>query len=129
MLKEFIPQLLYFNRVKSERGIDIKSILMPYIFETIEVETATSKVAFDALTKGRQRGYNLFFCNKLSQTRIGKIKKNIERILNGYGINDSTNSYSEKCLLMKGPINIIIKQNQPVLKVLGWFFLSTLELY
>lgn len=86
-----------------------------YIFEAIEVEKAGLKVdlkqstnlifpeelismldqntalkaAFESLTPGRQRGYNLHFsAPKQSQTRISRIENCMERILSGKGIND-----------------------------------------
>jgi len=45
--------------------------------------------AFDSLTPGRQRGYLLFFnAAKQSKTRIDRIQKNRERILDGHGLHD-----------------------------------------
>lgn len=47
------------------------------------------KKAFEALTPGRQRGYNLFFSGaKQSQTRTSRIEKSIPQILAGKGLND-----------------------------------------
>lgn len=86
-----------------------------YIFESIEVEKAGIKVnkkksshldlidelkdkmnenqafkeAFEALTPGRQRGYHLYFSSaKQSKTRIDRIEKYRQRILDGIGIHD-----------------------------------------
>ncbi|WP_367392065.1 DUF1801 domain-containing protein [Lewinella sp. LCG006] len=100
-----------------------KSTLEAYIFEAIEVEKAglridfkeknelvlveellhkfeelpAFKTAFEALTPGRQRGYNLFFsAGKQSQTRTARIEKYIERILDGKGINDCVCGLSNK---------------------------------
>jgi uncharacterized protein YdeI (YjbR/CyaY-like superfamily) len=45
--------------------------------------------AFFALTPGRQRGYILYFGGaKQSQTRIDRIAKNRDRILQGKGMQD-----------------------------------------
>ena len=86
-----------------------------YVFEAIEVEKAglkvslkrtkdfdlseefgkrlnespALKVAFEALTPGRQRAYLLHFSQpKQSKTRESRIDKYISQILNGKGLND-----------------------------------------
>jgi len=47
------------------------------------------KAAFEALTPGRQREYNLYFSNaKRSSTRTNRIEKYADRILNGKGLRD-----------------------------------------
>ncbi|MBL7984742.1 MAG: YdeI/OmpD-associated family protein, partial [Flavobacteriales bacterium] len=47
------------------------------------------KKAFEALTPGRQRGYLLHFAGaKQAKTREARIEKNIDRILEGYGLDD-----------------------------------------
>lgn len=52
-------------------------------------DDATFKVAFEKLTKGRQRGYIIHFSQpKQSQTRINRIEKCKELILNGIGLNN-----------------------------------------
>lgn len=98
-----------------QRIIEMKPILRAYIYEAIEVEKAGLKVnfkektklifpeefkrkldeipalkaAFDALTPGRQRGYNLYFsAPKQSSTRETRIEKSLQQILNGKGLND-----------------------------------------
>jgi uncharacterized protein YdeI (YjbR/CyaY-like superfamily) len=95
--------------------IKMKKILKAYIYEAIEVEKAGLKVdfkekkelvfpeefqkklkenprlktAFNALTPGRQRAYNLYFSGaKQSKTRQERIEKCIPQILNGKGMND-----------------------------------------
>jgi len=92
-----------------------KCILKAYIYEAIEVEKAGLKVdlqqktqlefpeefqkklkenprlktAFNALTPGRQRAYNLYFsAAKQSKTRESRIEKYIQQILKGKGLND-----------------------------------------
>ncbi|WP_291721078.1 DUF1801 domain-containing protein [Bernardetia sp.] len=101
----------------------IESILKNYILEAIQVEKAGLKVelkknedihfvaelqnkidedlafgnAFKKLTLGRQRGYNLYFSSaKQAKTRMSRIKKYENRILNGKGINDCTCGLSKK---------------------------------
>jgi uncharacterized protein YdeI (YjbR/CyaY-like superfamily) len=47
------------------------------------------KTAFNALTPGRQRAYNLYFSEpKQSKTRVARIEKCVQQILNGKGLND-----------------------------------------
>jgi uncharacterized protein YdeI (YjbR/CyaY-like superfamily) len=91
------------------------SILKAYVYEAIEVEKAGLKVefkkgtallfpgefqkklddypalktAFDALTPGRQRVYNLYFsAPKQSKTREARVEKYMQQILDGKGLND-----------------------------------------
>jgi uncharacterized protein YdeI (YjbR/CyaY-like superfamily) len=92
-----------------------EAILKAYIYEAIEVEKAGLKVAlkkstelkypeefqvkleastrlktaFQALTPGRQRAYNLYFsAPKQSKTRSSRVEKCIPNILKGKGLND-----------------------------------------
>ena len=95
--------------------VRLKPILKSYINEAIEVEKAGLKVnfkktsefvipeefqnkldevpglktAFKALTPGRQRGYIFYFSQpKQSVTRQSRVKKYMQQILNGKGLND-----------------------------------------
>lgn len=95
--------------------INLEPVLKTYIYEAIEVEKAGLKVelkktkefsvpeefqkklnedtdlkiAFHALTPGRQRGYLLHFsAPKQSKTRESRIEKSIPQILNGKGLDD-----------------------------------------
>lgn len=94
--------------------IEMESILKVYIYEAIEVEKAglkvikenselilpeefqkkldeipALKIAFDALTPGRKRLYNIYFSEpKQSKTRESRIEKCIPKIFNGKGLND-----------------------------------------
>lgn len=105
-------RLLKFTDMKGIHAFedDIKH----YIFEAVEVEKAGLKVefkknpepipeeleakfeqdpglkmAFEALTRGRQRGYILYFSQpKQSKTRTSRIEKSIPKILNGEGLHD-----------------------------------------
>ena len=102
---------------------ELKSTIKEYIYEAIEVEKAGLKVkkkkttnfeipeelnqmfkespefkkAFENLTPGRQRGYLLHFTKpKQAKTRVLRIKKSIDRILEGYGLNDCTCGLSKR---------------------------------
>ena len=95
--------------------VKMEPILKAYIYEAIEVEKAGLKVdykkptefkiaeefqnkldeipalktAFEALTPGRQRAYLLYFsAPKQSKTRVSRVEKYIQHILNGKGLND-----------------------------------------
>jgi len=95
--------------------IEMKPILKAYIQEAIEVEKAgmqvelkkteeytipeelqskfdevpALKTAFEELTPGRQRAYILYFSKaKQSKTRVSRIEKYMEHILDGKGLND-----------------------------------------
>jgi uncharacterized protein YdeI (YjbR/CyaY-like superfamily) len=95
--------------------VETETILKTYIYEAIEVEKAGLKVnlkkntelifpeefqskldetpalktAFDALTPGRQRAYNLHFsAPKQSKTREARVEKCMQQILDGKGLDD-----------------------------------------
>jgi len=94
---------------------ELKSVLKTYIREAIGVEKAGLKVAFkkhteltypeefqvlldedrqlkaafEALTPGRQRAYNIYFsAPKQSKTRTSRVEKSIQSILDGKGPNE-----------------------------------------
>ncbi len=98
-----------------EEIINMEPILKAYIREAIEVEEAglevelkkteeytipeelqqkfdevpSLKTAFEALTPGRQRAYILYFSQaKQSKTRVNRIEKYFDQILDGKGMND-----------------------------------------
>ena len=106
-----------------EEIIKLESTIKAYIFEAIEVEKLGLKVelkksdehefceeliaeldknnplkaAFEKLTPGRQRGYNIVIASaKQSKTRTERIKKYEQRILDGYGVNDCTCGHSKR---------------------------------
>jgi uncharacterized protein YdeI (YjbR/CyaY-like superfamily) len=58
-------------------------------FEKIMSENAEFKAAFEALTPGRKRAYNMHFASaKQSETRTSRIISNMPRIFKGKGLND-----------------------------------------
>ena len=58
------------------------------LIDKLDAEPAFAD-AFDALTPGRKRGYNLYFCGaKQSATRAARIEKHVDRIMVGKGIHD-----------------------------------------
>ena len=95
--------------------VKMEPILKAYVYEAIEVEKAglevefkkpaefklaeefqnildempELKIAFYALTPGRQRAYLLHFSEpKQSKTRQSRVEKCVQQILNGKGLND-----------------------------------------
>ncbi|QCX38868.1 hypothetical protein FF125_10630 [Aureibaculum algae] len=60
-------------------------------------EDSNFKKAFNQLSHGRQRGYLLHFSQpKQSKTRISRIEKTINRVLEGKGLNDCTCGLSKR---------------------------------
>lgn len=103
----------------AEQAATIKA----YIYEAIEVEKAglavtfksntelvfptelleildadpIFKTAFESLTPGRQRAYNMFFSEpKQSKTKISRIENSKHKILQGKGMNDCVCGLSKK---------------------------------
>jgi uncharacterized protein YdeI (YjbR/CyaY-like superfamily) len=102
----------------SENIKKLKDVLKTYVMEAIAIEECGKKVetvknpepipdelfqafeedpafenAFYALSPGRQRGYIIHFSQpKKSATRIGRIEKHKEQIVNGVGLHDKYNS-------------------------------------
>lgn len=113
----------FFKFRNLEEIIEQKAIIKTYIYEAIEIEKAGLKVvfksitqlelaeefqlvldknpnlktAFEGLTPGRQRAYNIYFsAPKQSKTRETRIEKYTQQILNGKGITDCTCGLSKK---------------------------------
>jgi uncharacterized protein YdeI (YjbR/CyaY-like superfamily) len=109
--------------VNIQEIIKSEAILKTYILEAIEIEKAglkidlkkndnlelceefleilnkdnALKIAFEKLTPGRQRAYNLFFtAAKQPATRLARIEKYTDQILKGMGLNDCTCGLSKK---------------------------------
>ncbi|HEX8516675.1 MAG TPA: DUF1801 domain-containing protein [Bacteroidia bacterium] len=62
---------------------------MPEEFKARLEELPALKSAFNSLTPGRQRGYLLYFSSaRQSATRESRIKKHLENIMNGKGLDD-----------------------------------------
>ncbi|MDX9881788.1 MAG: DUF1801 domain-containing protein [Prolixibacteraceae bacterium] len=88
-LKEYILEAVEIEKsgVKSELKKNPEAI-PDELLQTFEKDPALEK-AFYSLTSGRQRGYIIYFSQpKQSQTRINRIEKYKQQILNGVGLND-----------------------------------------
>ena len=108
-----VGRQIRFNNIKEV--VKLQAVLKTYIYQAIEVEksgvkipgkkittakpveefknkldkNAALKEAFNALTPGRQRAYNIYFSQpKQSKTREARIEKMIPQILIGKGMND-----------------------------------------
>lgn len=88
VIKAYIREAVQAEQSGVKVTID-KSLPVPPELQNVFGEIPALKKAFDALTPGRQRAYIIYFtASKQSQTRQLRIEKNIERILNGKGLND-----------------------------------------
>ena len=112
-MEPFAARQIRFKNV--EEILKLESTIKAYILEAIKIEKAglqvqlkktaeydipeefqakldensNLKLAFEALTPGRQRAYLLYFSQpKQSKTRIARIEKSIPNILDGKGLND-----------------------------------------
>ena len=62
---------------------------IPQEFQTVLDDMPDLKIAFEALTPGRQRGYLLYFsAAKQAKTRENRIEKYLQQILDGKGLED-----------------------------------------
>jgi uncharacterized protein YdeI (YjbR/CyaY-like superfamily) len=90
MLKTYIYEAIEVE--KAGLKVDFKKnteLLFPEEFQQKLDESTALKTAFNALTPGRQRAYNLYFSSpKQSKTRILRVEKCLQQILNGKGLND-----------------------------------------
>ena len=89
VLKSYIKEAI--NIEEQGKKVEFKKNPEPIpeeLFQVFEQDPAFKK-AFYALTPGRQRGYIIHFSQpKQSQTRIGRIEKYKQQILDGVGLND-----------------------------------------
>lgn len=66
-----------------------KEFKMPEEFKNVLEDQPKLKKAFHALTPGRQRGYLLYFSQaKQVKTRVARIEKYTDKIINGKGLDD-----------------------------------------
>lgn len=90
LLKAYIAEAMEAEKA----GLKVKFIKnpepVPEELQTRLDEMPALKIAFAALTPGRQRGYILYFsAAKQSKTREARVEKCIKQILNGKGLDDS----------------------------------------
>ncbi|MDR0139536.1 YdeI family protein [Metabacillus idriensis] len=89
-LKAYIEEAIEVE--KAGLVVDYKKnteLIIPEEFQTKIDENPALKMAFEALTPGRQRAYILYFSQaKQSKTRESRVEKYIQQILGGKGLND-----------------------------------------
>jgi len=88
-IKSYIVEAIELE--KSGAKVTFKKNLepVPEELENIFIELPVFKTAFYALTPGKQRAYIIYFSQpKQSETRISRIEKCKEKIMNGEGLND-----------------------------------------
>lgn len=91
---------------KAGLKVDFKekeSLIFPEELQKKLDENSEFKTAFEALTPGRQRAYNLYFSvPKQSKTKEIRIEKYTQRILDGFGLHDCTCGLSKKLPICDG---------------------------
>ncbi|MEI6290692.1 MAG: YdeI/OmpD-associated family protein [Chloroflexota bacterium] len=89
-IKEYIFEAIDVE--KSGLKVEYKKnteLIFPEEFQNKLQEIPALKTAFEALTPGRQRAYNLYFtAPKQSKTREARVEKYIPQILDGKGLDD-----------------------------------------
>ncbi len=90
LIKAYIQQAIEVD--KSGQKVALRShtdLKYPVELQSKLDEMPELKAAFEALTPGRQRAYNLYFSDpKLAKTREARVEKYLLHILNGKGLND-----------------------------------------
>ena len=75
-----------------EAGLDVGPAPQPVLVEELQNrldDDLAFKKAFESLTPGRQREYNLYFSDaKRAETRAGRVDKYVQKILSGRGFRD-----------------------------------------
>jgi uncharacterized protein YdeI (YjbR/CyaY-like superfamily) len=90
VIKAYIKEAIEIEKAGSKVVLKkVSEFKMPVEFQTMLAGMPELKTAFYNLTPGRQRGYLLHFSSpKQSKTRMSRIEKCIQQILNGKGLND-----------------------------------------
>jgi uncharacterized protein YdeI (YjbR/CyaY-like superfamily) len=91
-LAETISAYLHEAIAVEEAGIEVEPspdlVLVDELQQRLDRDPAL-EAAFESLTPGRRREYNLYFSDaKRSETRIARIEKHAGRILDGKGLRD-----------------------------------------
>ena len=93
-LKAIIKQYVFEACELEDLGlkVELKKVSeynIPEEFKNVLNKNAPLKIAFEALTSGRQKAYIFYFSHpKQSKTRNARVEKYIDPILNGKGLND-----------------------------------------
>ena len=96
-IKSYIKEAIEVEKLGLKIEPMDKELVLPDELLAIFKKNAPFKKAFNALTPGRQRAYNMFFtAAKQSATRETRIEKYKKQILDGKGLNDCTCGLSLK---------------------------------
>lgn len=96
-IKSYIKEAIEVEKLGLKIEPKEKELVLPDELLAIFKKNAPFKKAFNALTPGRQRAYNMFFtAAKQSATREARIEKYKKQILDGKGINDCNCGLSQK---------------------------------
>lgn len=89
IIEDYVAEGIELERSGVEVELDDDDFEYPEELQRKLDELPDFRAAFDALTPGRRRGYNLHFSGaKQSATRAARVEKCIPRILDGKGLND-----------------------------------------
>lgn len=87
-IKRYVYQAIEVEKAGKTVGPAASLILAAELQQRIDCDSAL-KVAFEALTPGRQREYNLYFSNaKQAKTRNARIERLVPKILAGKGMRE-----------------------------------------
>jgi uncharacterized protein YdeI (YjbR/CyaY-like superfamily) len=88
IVKAYIDEAIRVEEAGLESGAPPELVPVDELQNRLEQDPAF-KVAFESLTPGRQREYNLYFSGaKQAKTRTARVEKYAERILDGKGFRD-----------------------------------------
>ncbi|MGY3190343.1 YdeI/OmpD-associated family protein [Lysinibacillus sp. TE18511] len=90
IIKDYINEAIEVEKAGLEVPMkEHKEYTIPEELQNTFNEIPALKTAFEALTPGRQRAYILYFSQpKQSKTRVSRIEKYTQQILDGKGLND-----------------------------------------
>ncbi|MGE7943081.1 YdeI/OmpD-associated family protein [Lysinibacillus xylanilyticus] len=90
IIKDYINEAIEVEKAGLEVPMkEHKEYIIPEELQHKFNEIPALKTAFEALTPGRQRAYILYFSQpKQSKTRVSRIEKYTQQILDGKGLND-----------------------------------------
>ena len=87
-VRAYIVEAIDVEQMGLDVGPPLELVLVEELQDRLD-EDAVFKAAFEALTPGRQREYNLYFSNaKQAKTRQARVEKYAPKILDGKGFRD-----------------------------------------
>jgi uncharacterized protein YdeI (YjbR/CyaY-like superfamily) len=87
-ITSYVREAIALERAGSDVGPAPVTVFVPELRQRLDQDRAF-RVAFEGLTPGRQREYNLYFAGaKQAATRASRVEKYSEKILDGKGFRD-----------------------------------------